>query len=74
MNILELHDVQDIRYLVAFAASSSGPVVVVDGERECLVVMSPRALESLLFEGRHPDRHSFFEGVGLLGEAIIPKR
>lgn len=61
MTILSLHEVEGVRDLVRLAASSIEPLVLMDGEYECLVVMSPRVLERLLFERVHLERCSLFD-------------
>ena len=50
MDTCALNSVKDIRSLVGLAQASDEPVVVLDGEYECLVAMRPTVFERILFD------------------------
>ena len=50
MQPIPLESVQQTATLLNLAQISDEPVIVVDGESECLVAMSPRVLDRLLFD------------------------
>lgn len=51
METYNLEQVKDIRNLVSTAHEVGEPVVVYDGEDECLVAMSPAVFERILMDG-----------------------
>ena len=50
METAMLSSLESVRALVARAQVSDEPVVVFDGEDECLVAMRPTVLERILFD------------------------
>ena len=50
MGAFMLDSVQDVRALVGHAYESDDPIAVLDGDQECLIAMSPRVFERLLFD------------------------
>jgi len=50
MDTCALDDVKNVRGLVGIAQSSDEPVIVFDGDDECLVVMRPAVFERILFD------------------------
>jgi len=50
MDTCTLDDVKNVRGLVGIAQSSDEPVIVFDGDDECLVVMRPAVFERILFD------------------------
>ena len=51
MGIFEVNDLSNVRTLVSATQASDEPVVVLDGEDECLVAMRPAVFERILFDG-----------------------
>ncbi len=50
MDTCTLDEVKNVRGLVGVAQSSDEPVIVFDGDDECLVVMRPAVFERILFD------------------------
>ena len=50
MDTCALDTVKNVRELVGIAQSSDEPVIVFDGDDECLVVMRPAVFERILFD------------------------
>ena len=50
MGTYALQDSNDIRRLVGVAFQTDEPVVVFDGEDECLIAMQPAVFERILFD------------------------
>lgn len=50
METRELETLADVHDLVAQAQSSDEPVIVFDGEDECLIAMRPPVFERILFD------------------------
>ena len=50
MQPVSLDAVQQTVSLMNLAQLSDEPVIVLDGDRECLVALSPRVLDRLLFD------------------------
>ena len=50
MESYTIQSLANVENLVALAQSSDEPVVVFDGEDECLVAMSPSVLERIMFD------------------------
>ena len=50
MDICALDSVKDVRSLVGLAQENDEPIVVFDGEDECLVAMRPAVFERILFD------------------------
>lgn len=51
MGIFEINDLSSVRALASAAQASDEPVVILDGEDECLVAMRPAVFERILFDG-----------------------
>ena len=51
MGSIELRTLSGVESLVAAAHEVDDPIVVLDGEDECLVAMRPAVFERILFEG-----------------------
>ena len=51
MGFVELRALSGTEDLIAAAHSADEPVVVFDGEDECLVAMRPAVFERILFDG-----------------------
>ena len=51
MKTCTINDTPKLEDLVKAAYTTSDPVVVFDGDDECLVAMSPAVFERILFEG-----------------------
>lgn len=50
MNCIDIQAFGNTRDLVAIVQSEENPVVVLDGEDECLVAMRPAVFERILFD------------------------
>ena len=50
MGFVELHALSGVGDLVAAAHEANEPIVVIDGEDECMVVMRPAVFERILFD------------------------
>ena len=50
MGSIELRTLSDVASLVAIAHESDEPVVVHDGDDECLIAMRPAVFERILFD------------------------
>lgn len=50
MGTMELSALSGVEALVAAAQGADEPVVVLDGEDECMVVMRPAVFERILFD------------------------
>ena len=50
MGSIELCALSNVNALIAAAYETDEPVIVHDGEDECLVVMSPAVFERILFD------------------------
>ena len=50
MDTVVLDTIDDVRSLVSQAQGSDEPVVVFDGDDECLVAMRPAVFERVLFD------------------------
>ena len=51
METCKLQDLENLQGLVTQAQASDEPVIVFDGEDECLVAMRPSVFERILFDG-----------------------
>ena len=58
MGTCMLDSVVDVRSLVGLAQSSDEPLVVYDGDDECLIAMRPAVFERLLFDTNILNRSS----------------
>ena len=62
METVALNTLQTVRELVAQAHATEEPIIVFDGDDECLVAMRPAVLERILFDTgllNCDDRESF---------------
>ena len=50
MGSIELRTLSDVNALIATAHETDEPVLVFDGEDECLVAMRPAVFERILFD------------------------
>lgn len=50
MGSIELRTLSDVSALIGAAHETDEPVVVLDGESECLVAMRPTVFERILFD------------------------
>lgn len=50
MGTCALNSIEDVRMLVGLAQSSEEPLIVFDGDDECLIVMRPAVFERILFD------------------------
>lgn len=50
MGTCALNSMNDVRELVGIAQASDEPVIVFDGEDECLIAMRPAVFERILFD------------------------
>ena len=50
MDTVVLNELENVRSLVAQAHATDEPVVVFDGDDECLVAMRPAVFERILFD------------------------
>lgn len=50
MGTCTLNSIDDIRMLVGLAQSSDEPLIVFDGDDECLIAMRPAVFERILFD------------------------
>ena len=50
METITMNSVQDVRTLVGKAHETDEPVIVLDGDDECLVAMRPAVFERILFD------------------------
>lgn len=50
MDVIELRALETTNMLIARAQGADEPVVVLDGEDECLIAMRPAVFERLLFD------------------------
>lgn len=50
MDVININGLKSVKELANRAALVNEPLVVVDGEQECMVVLSPDVFERLLFD------------------------
>ena len=50
MGTCSLNSIEDVHMLVGLAQSSEEPLIVFDGDDECLIVMRPAVFERILFD------------------------
>ena len=50
MGICSLNSIDTVRELLGVAQACDEPVIVLDGEEECLVAMRPAVFERILFD------------------------
>lgn len=50
MGTCTLNSVDDVRALVGLAQASDEPIIVFDGDDECLIAMRPAVFERILFD------------------------
>lgn len=50
MGSIELRSLSDVTALVGAACESDEPIILYDGEDECLVAMRPSVFERILFD------------------------
>lgn len=50
MGSIDLRTLSETKTLIAAAHDSDEPIIVLDGEDECLVAMSPAVFERILFD------------------------
>lgn len=50
MGTIEMRELSDVKALVAEAHGSDEPLIVFDGEDECLIAMRPAVFERILFD------------------------
>ena len=51
MALYDIKNLETTRELVSAAQSTDEPIIIEDGEDECLVAMRPAVFEHLLFDG-----------------------
>lgn len=50
MGTCTLNSIDDVRTLVGLAQASDEPIIVFDGDDECLIAMRPAVFERILFD------------------------
>ena len=50
MGTCALNSIDDVRALVGLAQASDEPLIVFDGDDECLIAMRPSVFERILFD------------------------